>query len=186
MINQTFKPQAKSSGWIIFFLILSFIWTSAYPVLSSLVYDFSFNYGNVFDFSSLIFSNAIFYLISSAILSWVGVEVIFMVYRFILSFKIYSFVVPAHKLKDEMRSFFIYRNILLGLVLNVCFVFPYLHAFAGLLDVIITTITFLCFASHINKAYSEPIVRHFVFKCFISPVILYEILVVAVKFVEVL
>lgn len=185
MINLKTTIKAKNSKLIIFFLILSFVWISIYPVLSSLTFDFYFNYGNVLDFASQMFSSALFYVLSSAILSWVGVELIFMFYRFILSFKIYSFILPAQKLKDEMRMFFIYRNIIFGLFLNICFIFPYLHSFSVLVDLLVTMISFICFANHISKVYSEPLIGHFVFRCFINPIILYEIIVVTINFLEV-
>lgn len=186
MINLGNQTKTKPSKGLIFLLILSFVWVSIYPVLSAMVSDFYYNYGNIFDFSSIIFSNAIIYVIVSALVSWIGFELIFIVYRFLLVFKIYAFVLPPAKLKNEVRTFFIYRNIIFGLFLNICFIYPFLHVFVTLVDLIVTMITFICFANHIKKTYSEPLVGHFVFKCFITPVVLYEILVVAINFLEVL
>ncbi len=186
MINSKMQYKSKNNYLLMVLLFLSFVWISLYPVLSALTSNFYFSYGNIFDFSSGIFSNALLYIIITSLISWVGLELIFVVYRFLLAFKIYSFVIPSEKLKNEMRTFFIYRNIFFGIFLNLCFLFPYIHAFVELADVIITMTTFICFACHIKKTYSEPIVGHFVFKCFISPVILYEILVVLIAFLEVI
>lgn len=186
MTNITLQTKQNSNKLTIFLLILSFVWISIYPATSAIVYDFSFNYGNVFDGTSLIFSSALINIFVNAIVSWVWLELIFMIYRFILNFKIYSFVLPVDKLKNEMRTFFIYRNLIFGLFLNICFMFPYVHTLAPLIDLIVTFSTFIYFASHIKKTYSEPIIGHFVFKAFITPVIIYETLAVFINFLEVI
>lgn len=186
MNNLNTKSQYTPNHLITVLLYFSFIWVGLYPALSSIYSNFYYSFGNVLDSASSVFSSVIVYVIVQAFVSWICLELIFMVYRFILSFKIYSFVLPSHKLKDEMRMFFIYRNVFLGLFLNICFIFPYLYALLGLIDLLVTMITFLCFAAHINKTYSEPLIGHFVFKSFITPVVIYEILVVVINFLEVL
>lgn len=186
MTNITLQTKPKSNYLTIFLLILSFLWISIYPSTSAIVYDFSYNYGNIFDSTSPIFSSALISIFINGLLSWVWVELIFMFYRFILNFKIYSFVLPADRLKNEMRTAFIYRNLIFGLFLNICFIFPYIHSLMPIADLLITFTTFICMATHIKNTYSEPIIGHFVFKCFITPVIVYEILVVFINFLEVI
>lgn len=186
MINTTLKTKSKNNYLTILLLILSFVWINIYPSVSTMVFDFSYNYGNLFDSSSIIFSSALINILINAIISWVWIELIFIFYRFILNFKIYSFVVPVDRLKNELRTFFIYRNLILGLFFNICFIFPFIHTLSPILDLIITFTTFICFAFHIKKYYSESIIGHFVFKCFISPIIIYEFLVVIINFVEVI
>ncbi len=186
MNNQYFKPQAKPSKLIIFLLFLSFMWVTAYTSLSSLVYDFYYNYGNVFDSASPIFSNAVFYWLITGTFSWLWVEVIFIIYRFILSFRIYSFIVPPYKLKDEMRTFFIYRNLMYGLFLNLCFILPYFYSLSILVELVITMTTCFCFARHISKKYSETLIAHFVYKCFITPVLFFETISVFLHFLGVM
>jgi len=186
MNNFMFEKKKNSNYLTIFLLILSFVWITAYPVLSSFVYDYYFSYGNFLNLSSDMFANAAIFIVISSLVSWIGFELILIVYRFVLSFRIYSFVAPQHKVKNDMRTFFIYRNVVFGLFLNICFVFPYLHIFAPIIDLIATLTTFICFANYIKKTYSEPLIGHFVFKCFITPVVLYEILIVALNLMEVL
>ena len=159
------RTQYTPNHLITFLLYLSFIWTGIYPALSSLSSNFYYSYGNVFDITSSVFSSAIIYIFVYAFVSWISLELIFMFYRFIMSFKIYSFVLPSHKLKNEMRTFFIYRNVIFGLFLNICFIFPYLYALISIVDVIVTMTAFICFAVHINKTYSEPLIGHFWCKC---------------------
>ena len=186
MISLNNQTKTKTNKLIVFLLILSFVWVSLYPVLSAMTGNFYYNYGNLFNFSSPIFSNALIYIIVSALVSWIAFEVVFIAYRFLLGFKIYSFILPQNKFKNEARNYFIYRNIIFGLFLNICFIYPFLHVFVTLVDLVVTMTTFICFANHIKKSYSEPLIGHFVFKCFITPVVLYEILVVAISFMEVL
>ena len=184
MINS--RTNNVNNYWTMIMLYLSFVWVGIFPVISSLSSGFLLSYGNLFDFSSLIFSSGVINVLVSALVSWIGFELIFMVYRFILSFRIYSFVLPTDKLKTELRTFFIFRNLILGVLLNICFIFPYLYALSGLFELVITTIIFIVFSLHINKTYSESIVGHFVFKCFVSPLILYELFVVITNFLGVI
>lgn len=186
MINSQLQSKSNKNYLIIICLILSFVWISLYPVANALTGTFYFSYGNILDVSSSLFSNFIIYTIISAVVSWIGFELIFMLYRFLLAFKIYSFVLSPEKLKNELRLYFIYRNIIYGLFMNLCFIYPYLYSLVTFVDVIVTMTTFICFSTHIKSTYSEPLVGHFVFKCFINPVILYEIFVVTINFLEVI
>lgn len=184
MINS--RTNNVNSYWTMIMLYLSFVWVGIFPVISSLSSGFFLSYGNLFNLSSLIFSSGIINVLVSALVSWIGFELIFMVYRFILSFKIYSFILPIDKLKSELRTFFIFRNLILGIIFNICFIFPYLYALSRLFELIVTTIIFILFSLHINKTYSESIVGHFVFKSFVSPLILYEVAVVIINFLGVI
>lgn len=187
MINANLTSQKqKVNKLLIFLLYLSFIWISIYPVASTLVGNYYFSYGNIFDGSSMIFSSGLLYLIINALVSWIGFELIFIFYRFVLAFKIYSFVVPQEMLKNDMRTFYIYRNLIYGLFVNLCFFFPYLNSILVLVDVIVTMMAFILFSCHIKKKYSEPIVGHFVFKCFMYPVAFFEAVNVLIAFLEVI
>ena len=180
-------PQKKQRTWVYkLLLFISFVWVSIYPSITGLSSDFFFNYGNILDASSANFSYALSMVLVEALLAWAMFEVVFYLYRLVLSFKVYSFVVPLEKLKTESRTFFIYRNIFYGLFLNLCFMFPYLFVYSEFMNLIITLAVTIFYACYLNKTYAEPIIGHFVFKNFCYPLFFYEALVVLSSVMEVL
>ena len=180
-------PEKKQRTWIYkLLLFISFVWVSIYPSITGLSADFFFNYGNILDTSTANFSYALSMVLVDALLSWAMFEVVFYLYRLVLSFKVYSFVVPVDKLKTESRIFFIYRNIFYGLFLNLCFLFPYMFVYAEFMSLIITLAVTMVYACYLNKTYAEPIIGHFVFKNFCYPLFFYEALMVLSSIMEVL
>lgn len=172
------KNQKKSRGGLVMFLLfVSFIWTSIYSATSTLSVSFYYNFGNLIDTSSSNFPSIVISILTEALFCWLSFELVFYLYRYILQFKIYSFIVPQEKLKVDSRIFFIYRNIFYGLILNLCFLFPYLYEFATLFSLIATFATLIAYSLHLNKTYAEPIVGHFVFKNFCFPVFLYQTII---------
>ena len=179
--------QKKQSTWIYkLLLIISFIWISFYPSMTALSADFYYNYGNIISSASPNFGYVITMILTEALFSWVFFEIVFYIYRLVLSFKVYSFVVPMEKLKIESRTFFIYRNVFYGLFLNLCFLFPYLFAYADFINLVVTLAFTMVYASVLNKNYGEPVIGHFVFKNFCYPLFFYEALVLLSSVMEVL
>ena len=169
--NIMYDKRLRKNSWIYkFLLILSFIWLEMYP--SSLLFIYGF--GNIF--SSINLSSTFAIVITNAIVSWGVFEILFWIYRFILSTKIYSFLVPIESLKAETRLYFVIRNIILGLICNLCFLFPYLYSFEPFFDLLITLIVLIIYAKRLSNVYSETIVGHFVFKNFCYPIFIYELI----------
>lgn len=180
-------PEKKQRTWVYkLLLFISFVWISLYPTVTALSTDFFFNYGNILNTSSTNFSYALSMVLVEALLSWAFFEVVFYLYRLVLSFRVYSFVVPMDKLKTESRIFFIYRNIFYGLFLNLCFMFPYLFVYVDFINLVVTLIVTMFYAAYLNKTYAEPIIGHFVFKNFCYPLFFYEALMVLSSVMEVL
>ena len=170
-IMYTRKPRQNS--WIYsLFLVLSFIWLSLYPTSVSIMDSFKYGFGNALADGNI--SVVFVSVFAEAIASWISFEILFWLYRWFLSFKIYSFIVPMDSLKAETRLYFIFRNVFLGLIYNLCFLFPYLFAYSVLFDLVITLIVLICYAKHLNTNYAETIVGHFVFKNFCYPIFIYE------------
>lgn len=185
--NLALQTKQKSNVWVYTLLLfVSFIWISIYPTTNVLVGDFTLGYGNLFDIANPNFSFIALLVVLEAFFSFIIFEFIFFVYRKILEFRIYSFIVPADKLKIDSRIYFIYRNILLGIFVNLCFFHPYLYMYVGFADIIITMIMVILYALHLNKAYAEPIISHFVFKNFCYPIFIFEALMLLIQFVGVL
>lgn len=180
------KTEAKN-GWIyIFVLFASFIWTSLYSATSALTSEFYFNFGNLLNASSPNFSSIVLVVCTDALVGLLAFELIFYLYRFILQFKIYSFIVPSDRLKNESRIFYICRNIFYGLFVNLCFICPYLYIYAPLMSLITTFVMLIIYANHLNKTYAEPIIGHFVFKNFCYPIFVYQAIMLIIDIIEVL
>ena len=162
----------KNSGIYIFILILSFVWLSFYPTMLSFVDSFNVGYGNALTKGN--FSVILTSVITDAIFSWIVFEILFWIYRYFLSFKIYSFIVPSDSFRAETRIYFIFRNVILGLVYNFCFLFPYLFVYRLFFDLLITLVVLILYVKHLLAAYSETVVGHFVFKNFCYPIFIYE------------
>ncbi len=190
MTELSTKKNSRSmvgSGWSSkIFLIASFLWTSIYPAVGMVVNNFGFSYGNLFDISSPNFSYIILMIVIETVVSWIVFELLFFLYRYVLAYNIYSFIVPMERMKSESRMFFVYRNIIYGIFINLCFFLPYLFSWLPFIGLVISFAMMLIYALHINKAYAEPIIGHFVFKCFVYPVFVYEILTIIWQVVEVL
>ncbi len=183
----TFGTKKKYlSKWVYFLLLfISFVWISIYPAVNSVVSTFHFGYGNLFDTSSAL-GVIVLLVLSDALFYFIAFEVIFYFYRYVLAFKIYSFIVPLEDLKAKSHTYFIYRNIIYGVFVNICFIFPYLYAFMECINLIITLVVLIVFAKNLVKTYSEPVISHFVFKNFCYPVFVYEALVVVIAILEVI
>lgn len=177
------KTKRSESGGIVFILllILSFFWINIYPTFGSVIYSFELGYGNVLNTASGNLSYLIFSTLLQGIIAWLAFEIVFWIYREVLSFKIYSFVMPLQKFKIESRLFYFYRNILVGIFINLSFFFPYLYIFSPLFSIIITLAMILIYAKHIKNKYSESIIGHFVFKTYIVPLFVFEIISVFIQ-----
>ncbi len=165
------KPRQNSLIYTIF-LVISFVWLSIYPASITLTESFNYGFGNILTKGNL--AILIASVMIEAIASWIGFELLFWIYRWFLSFKIYSFIVPMDSLKAETRLYFIYRNLFLGVIYNLCFIMPYLFAYRIFFDLLLTLIVLIFYAKHLNSNYSETIVGHFVFKNFCYPIFFYE------------
>lgn len=186
--NYLFGEKKKSNtSWLVKLLLLvSFIWISLYTSTASLTTELYWNFGNLLDVHSENFISIMSIVFVEALVYWIAFEVIFYLYRFVLQFKIYSFVVPQDKLKDESRTFYIYRNVFYGVFLNLCFLFPYLYEFAPVISLVTTFVMLLVYANHLNKTYAEPIIGHFVFKNFCYPIFVYQAIILLVDIIGVL
>ena len=170
-----YDKKPRQNSWIYkALLLLSFVWLEFYPSTLSFIYSFEEGYGNMFSSGNI--PAVISSVLVSALISWAGFEILFWIYRFVLSYKIYSFIVPMDSLKAETRLYFLFRNVVLGLVCNLCFLFPYLYIYEPFFDLLITMIVLVFYAKHLNSVYAESIVGHFVFKNFCYPIFIYELI----------
>lgn len=173
--NFMYEKKPRQNSWIYkALLFLSFVWLELYTSSLSFVYSLETGYGNAFSQANLV--SVLGTVLINALFSWAAFEILFWLYRFVLSYKIYSFIVPMDSLRAETRLYFIFRNVILGLVCNLCFLFPFLYIYEPFFDLLITMIVLIFYAKHLNAVYAETIVGHFVFKNFCYPIFIYELI----------
>lgn len=164
-----------------FLVFLSFVWLNFYTTTADLnVLNINFT---IFDtIESYVFFSVLF----AGLLDYVLFEFIFFIYKFILGFSIYSFLIPRQVLNNRFRLWFMIRNIVLGVVYNLRFFFPYITVYLVVVEVILNMSILICLYYDIKKDYIEPLVGQFVFKTLSIPFILYEVYIVITMMVGVL
>lgn len=180
-MSEYFKVNVKQNsvinGWFaIVLLFLSFCFASVYPATMINTWSFKLGYGDFLNSTNMSF--LVVSVLSEALISWLFFEIIFRLYREILAYRIYSFVVPKENFKVESRLFYCYRNLIYGVFINLCFIFPYLYIYNIFFSVVTTLLMTLLYAIHIKKKYSESIIGHFVFKSFVVPLFVFEIIMI--------
>ena len=171
------KKYESNHGIYIFLLYLSFVWMSFFTATSSVVENITLGYGKLFSPASGNLFYEVFYVLLQAGVELLALEILFWIYRWFLSHKVYTFVVPEDKLKIDFRVHFIVRNIIFGVILNLCFLYPFLYSYIDFFNICTSIIVIIAFAYKIQKTYSEPIIAHFVFKNFSLPIIVYEVII---------
>ena len=180
------EKKTLNSGLYLFLLYLSYVWVSIFPSTSYLATDVTLGFGKLFSPSSGFLFYEILYLLSYAGISMLFFEFFFLIYRASLQKSVYTYVVPADKLKADCRLYFAIRNVIYGIFLNLCFLYPFIYKFDYFFNVTITIIMLMVFAYKTQKEHSEPIISHFVFKNFCYPVFYLEIVFFILKIFEVL
>ncbi|MBQ8451162.1 MAG: hypothetical protein IJ538_00050 [Clostridia bacterium] len=167
--------RGSSPIFYILLLFVSFLWLNLYPTINQLG-DFFIGYGNLFDFSNPNMTFIVSRVVIGAVVDTAIFELLFFVYQLILTRKVYFFVVPHDKFKVESRVFMFYRNMFLGILYNLCFLYAFLYTYALLFEILITLLVVILYAKHLAKHYSDPIIGHFVYKSFVYPLFIYEVI----------
>ena len=162
-------------------LFLSFIWLNLYASLTEL--------NDVF-FNNEVYSSVTAYLIATTIfislVEYLAFELYFFVYRLFIGFSIYSFMIPKNVLIDKFRIWYVVRNLILGVVFNLRFFFPYISTYLCVAELIMNFMFVFVLYADLKKDFIEPLVGQYVFKTLIMPVLLYEVYIVITQVVSVL
>lgn len=111
-------------------------------------------------------------------------EILLWVYRSVLGFSLYTFIIPAQAVIDGTKWAIVVRNIVMG-ALNLLSVFVIvLRPLLEIIDTIVIFSVFAVFALKSQKKYVEPIVQPFVFKGLMMPIVIYTFLIAAIRVVE--
>lgn len=162
-------------------LFISFLWLNFYDTATE-INNFSISFSGVENIGL----NIGFYVLLYGLIDYVIFEFLFFIYRFCLGFSIYSFMIPKYVLIDKFRLWYLIRNVVLGLLFNLRFFFPFVGTYLCVVELICNFVLIICLYYDLQKEYIEPLVGQFVFKTLALPVVLYEVYQVIVLMVGVL
>lgn len=149
-------------------LLLSFIWLNFYTTMTDInLYE---KFSSVNPGAGELIADVLFV----GIVDYLVFELLFFIYRFCLGFSIYSFMIPKQVLKNKFRFWYIIRNLILGIVFNVRFFFPYFSTYTCIFELLMNMLLVICLYFDLSKEYVEPLVGQFVFKTLAVPVLIYE------------
>ena len=83
-------------------------------------------------------------------------------------------MIPKTVLTDNFRKLYIVRNLILGLIFNLRFVYPFINTYLCVIELIMNVLFLLGLFYSLKKQYIEPLVAQYVFKTLSLPIILYE------------
>lgn len=162
-------------------LFVSFVWLNFYDTLAS-INSLSVNFVGMDNLAL----NLVFSVLVAGLIDYVIFEFLFFLYRFCLGFSIYSFMIPKYVLMDKFRFWYLLRNLVLGLIFNLRFFFPFVETYLCIFELVCNFILIICLYFNLQKEYVEPLVGQFVFKTLAFPVVIYEVYQVIVLMVGVL
>lgn len=116
----------------------------------------------------------LFWGIVTSLVNYLIFELLFAVYRFLIGFSVYSFMIPRRVLVDRFRIWFVIRNLLLGVFYNLRFFAPYISVYLCVLELIFNFMFIIGMYFSLAKNYVEPLVGQFVFKSLTIPMFIYE------------
>lgn len=157
-------------------VFLSFIWLNLYTSVAS-VTEIALLQGDTY---------LVFGIILKGVLDYFIFEILFYIYRFLIGFSIYSFMIPKNVMKDKFRLWYLIQNVILGFLYNLRFFFPYFTVYLCIFELCFNFLFIFGLYFHLEKSYVEPLVGQFVFKTLAFPVIIYEIYRVVLLMVGVL
>ena len=162
-------------------LLVSFAWLNLYSSLSEAnnIFRPDDTYSSI---ASYLFTSALIF----AVVDYLVFELYFFVYRLFLGFSVYSLLIPKNVLIDKFRIWYIVRNIVLGVVFNLRFFFPYIGTYLIIFEIAADFAFIILLFVDLKKDYIEPLVSQFVFRTLVMPIILYEIYLVITYVVGVL
>ena len=175
---KTFKTNSKLQKSIYRYIII-FALLASFVLLSSFR---TFEFGNgaamvvAGESASGVFWSYTFYL---TLISWLIFELVMRAYYFFVSLSMYAFVIPKRDAYYILRAVFAVRNILIASFSFLLFVSPifinYISVIALIIDFLALVLAFLW----IKKYYLGDVLAPFVWKSFLRPFIVFEIISIA-------
>ena len=171
------------TGWLRkllpFLLVASFMWLGLFEGYAEAVLGISTSTSS---FGASLLANLVFV----GLVNWLIFEVTFFIYKLILGFSIFSLSIPKYYLNNRARLFMVCRNILLGLIFNICFFVPALSAFEVLITLIVDFIMFAFFVSYVLHDKVHITVKSNVYKSLFTPFIVLQAVELFIIMLEVL
>ncbi len=167
--GQIDKKQLILSRILPLLLYLSFVWLNIYKAIAQI--------DRISPLKILASPENYFVLniLFSALFSYIIFELLFVAYRLIIGFSIYSYTIPKQVLANKFRGWFILRNIVLGFFLNARFFLPFINLYLLAFEILIDLLFIICLYFNIAREYVDALIGQFVFRAITLPFILYEI-----------
>ena len=152
-----------------FLLFLSFVWVNIYSGIMNVDSISVGASGLMTSWSYVIFS-----ILFIAGVDYIVFELLFYVYRFLMGFSIYSFMIPKQIFINKFRLWFLIRNVLMGFVFNLRFLFPFISVYLIVVEVLFTMLSIICLYFDIARKYVDVLVGHLYFRAISICIIIYE------------
>ena len=153
LINKDIEERERSRKlrkWLPFLLLLSFVWLGLFENYAGAmveVVDY-FKYSMMdMGFGSTIFFSMLAYIL----IDWIWFEIILYFYKMLVGLSVFSYTIPKALLENNARIFMIYRNLILGIFMNLLFFFPYLMNLVIVVEIIVDVLVFAFFFLRVSR-----------------------------------
>ena len=171
-IEQFMPKRSLFSRLLPFLVCLSFMWLNFYQYIIN-GNSLGIAIDGVSPLAILVSS-----VVLNGIISYVIFEILLFIYKFFVGFSVYAFLIPVRVFNDKFRMWFLFRNLIAGVIYNLRIFVPYISAYLCIIDLIFNMIFILVLFADIAKKHVEPLVRQFVFRIMVTPIFIYEFIVV--------
>ena len=163
------ERERKLRKFLPILLFLSFVWVELFESVSFVLTDPSL----FVDGFNSVFMNVLSVLIT-CLISYIMFELSFYFYKLLIGFSIYMKTIPKTLFENKARLFVIYRNMVLGLFLNLLFLMPYLVNFMLIIQIIIDFVMFGFFFYNVTHETVSVVIYPNVFKTLFYSFVFFE------------
>lgn len=179
------EQNRKIRKFLPFLVFVSFVWLCLFESYSqsvALVNSYAMEGYNELSSNGYLVLNLLLLVVSE----WIWFEVIYYFYRTLVSFSLFAHTVPRKLFENKARIFIIYRNLVLGLFMNLLFFFPYLINFVLIMELLVDFGMFVLFFKSMSRETVSVMIMPNVLKSYFVPFALIELVHVLIAVVGVL
>ena len=123
-------------------------------------------------------SSFVVYVFYNALLSWLLFELVMRCYYFLVSFSIFSFVVPKKRFYYTFRAFWAIRNVIVAGIYFLLFASPIFINYVTLMVLIVDFLVFVGMFLWLKTKYFKLLMAPFAWRAFLRPFIVFETILV--------
>ena len=148
-------------------LIVSFVFANFYGATQVISSDFLAIYSAGYNWFFVI------YLIFMSVLDYLILLMVLWLYRTILSYRPYFFLVKTQTFNEHFKFWYFVRNVLYGAISCILFVCPYLQMYFPIISLILMFLVVLLTYVSLNK-HVDIMFKHMYFKLLMYPLFIFE------------